>query len=78
MLQDVNVLDVEGWIVSQYLPGAATITNREPAILADYSLAQSTLEHSELATYTIEFKPINPLPATGSVEIAYPSQVTMV
>jgi len=76
-LIDVHVLDSEDFVISS--PSAPpVITNSVPADLEVYSIKQSTLENSALATYTLSFTPINPMSATGSVQITYPSKITMV
>lgn len=73
----MHVLDSEDYVVSS--PASSPeITNSVPADLEIYSIKQSTLENSALATYTISFTPINPMSATGSIQITYPSKVTMV
>lgn len=68
------MIDSEGYVVSSYLDNPS-VTNRvpHPILVDDVSLDQSTLEHSEIATYSITFTPINPMSATGSIQITYPS-----
>lgn len=73
----VNFLDSQGYVVSS-VASDTTVTNREPAELTSFSINQDVLTHSAPAKFTIVFTPINPMPATGSVQVTYPSQVTMI
>jgi len=73
----VHVVDTENFVVSS--PATPpVVTNSVPANLDIYSITQSTLENSALATYTLSFTPVNPMPATGSVQVTYPSKLNMV
>ena len=68
------MIDSEGYVVSRYSDDPS-VTNRipHPIVIENVSLDQTTLEHGELATYSITFTPINPMSATGSIQITYPS-----
>lgn len=77
VFNDIAVRDSEDFIVSSFTQ-EPSISNREPRLIQDFGITQTTTDHSKEATYTIEFTPLNPLPATGSVQIVYPSQVSMV
>jgi hypothetical protein len=72
----VELQDAEGYTVSGF-PVLPTTVNRYPRWIQTFDMDQDVKDHSEPATYTITFTPVNPIPAAGSIQIASPNQVTL-
>lgn len=53
------------------------MTNNEPADLQVYTIEQDSLKANEITSYTISFTPVNPIPATGSIQMTYPQQISL-
>lgn len=51
------------------------VINTKPAIIEKPTLFQDSLIHSRANNYTITFKPINPLPADGSIKLVLPDHI---
>lgn len=71
---DVHFLDTDEFIVSSLseFTQSHTVTNKEPAFLSVYSIEQGSLVSDAVTVYKINFTPVNPLPATGSIQMTYP------
>ncbi len=76
LLQEVHTIDAEGYIITAPVE-PPLVTNREPAKMTKASLEQSNREHSQPATYTLTFTPVNPMPATGAIVVTYPPQLQL-
>jgi len=55
----------------------AVVTNTIPANIQVYNLFQDSLQNSAVNNYTISFNPVNALPATGSIKLIYPAQISL-
>jgi len=73
----VHFRDSADFIISSYLE-ESTITNKEPANLLIYSIEQGTLEAESVTDYHIKFTPHNAIPTTGSIQMTYPQQITLI
>jgi hypothetical protein len=56
-------------MVCQYSLETPSVTNKYTAQIEEFNLLQGNTRVAEITTYTIEFRPINPLPATGSIQV---------
>jgi len=67
------------YLVSDYklTEPAAVVTNTVPAQIVTYNLFQDSLQNGAANNYTITFDPVNALPATGSIKLVYPNQITL-
>jgi hypothetical protein len=74
---NVNFLDKDGFIVSAWT-STTSVTNKEPSNLLIYSIEQASVKADEVTTYKINFTPVNPLPSTGSIQMTYPQQISLV
>lgn len=70
-------MDKDGFVVSETLE-PATITNQEPSNLMVYDILQGTKEADQPTEYTIFFTPHNGIPSTGSIQMTYPQQISLV
>ena len=64
--EDYTVADFKGSSVG-------VITDIYAANLQSFNLFQDSLQSNTMNNYTITFKPVNTLPATGSIKLIYPN-----
>lgn len=73
---DVRFIDQDGFTISDSLE-VVRVTNKFPAQITDFDLIQSSLKPDTVSSYEIVFMPVNSLPADGSIQITYPTQITL-
>jgi hypothetical protein len=65
-------------MVCQYSLETPPVTNKYTAQIEEFNLLQDNTRVAEITTYTIEFWPINPMPATGSIQVQWPSTINLI
>lgn len=76
--QNIIFTDSDGYTISTLEePDASPVTNKYPAMLVDYRIEQDSVVSDEVTEYRIIFQPVNALPTTGSIQLTYPSQITL-
>lgn len=78
VFSSVQFIDSNGYVISALANSQTTVSNKFPAQLTEYSIQQGSLETNQQTTYAISFTTVNPLPTTGSIQLAYPQQISMV
>ena len=77
LFADILIVDIGGYAVMSYDnpadPNNLRITNTKAANIIVANLAQDTTMSLANAVYTITFRPINVIPATGSIQIVWPT-----
>jgi hypothetical protein len=68
--------DKDGYTISK-LREPLRVTNKFPAQITIYDLLQSNRKPQELSSYDLIFTPVNALPENGSIQITYPTQISM-
>jgi len=73
------ILTPNNYLISEFKDpaGAQPIVNTIPAEIIDASLFQDSLQANIENNFTITFSPINALPATGSIKLVYPAQISL-
>jgi hypothetical protein len=46
-------------------------------MIQTYSILQDSLVTGTITNYTLNFNPVNPIPANGSIQIGYPQQIVL-
>lgn len=68
----------DGYFVQEFVNlRGPVVDNTLPAQILIQDLIQLSNDPEQITTYTIWFMPTNPIPPTGSVQIAWPSQVRL-
>lgn len=75
----IKFLTPNNYLIAEFKDpaGAVPVTNTEPAKILTYNLFQDSLQNSVSNNYTITFNPVNALPATGSIKLVYPAQISL-
>ena len=71
------LLDNAGFKISDFKGEEQTVTNKFPAQLKVYNIQQESRVPLAITSYTITFEPVNQLPQSGSIQVTYPSQISL-